>query len=144
MIEKRLPFSVINRPEDLAPSTISVLNGSMFVDIFKKVPGLKVETASSIKQNIMKVIYHRVDYCFDTHTTPEYVVKTQLPKYADQIKIIYYLPHSGTIYIAISKKTPNDEKVMRDFNKALNEMKEDGTYQKIIKKYGITYYVPEF
>lgn len=88
----------------------------------------------SYEANLKKMINRRVDLWAVVELTAHYLVQSnQYPK--NFIKEVYYLKElsSDGAYMAFNKKTP--DALVDQFRMALNKIKEDGTYDKILSKY---------
>ena len=94
---------------------------------------LNLDIANSDILNFKKLIAGRVD-AFDCEFNVGYSLLTSNFSDADRAKITNHpkaLSEEGD-YLILSKKYPNVEKIMEEFNKGLKIIKEKGIYKKIM------------
>lgn len=93
-----------------------------------------IEPNNSYEANLKKLINRRVDLWGVVDLTAHYLVQSnQYPK--NTINEVYYLKELSTdgAYMAFSKNTP--DALVDQFRGALEKIKEDGTYDRILSKY---------
>lgn len=95
-----------------------------------------VMESSSIENNLKALINKRVDFIIESSSVIDNFLKNGYKDYADEIMGIDVLSEKD-FYIMLSKEMKDYEKVMEDFNKGLKKIKSNGTYNKVLKKYGI-------
>jgi len=124
---------VYSKLEDLGPYTIGVVRGAVHGSVFDEAGYLHKEEAESNYRNLSKLLAKRVDFI----AGPKNIVLATLKKYfpRDADKIIYLEPalQQNSLYIAVSRKYPNYEKLVKDINTALDTLKKNGTYAKLRK-----------
>lgn len=83
-------------------------------------------------QNLKKLLNGRIDLWLTDEHNGYYVLKEndQNPK---NFKIVYDFKVSSGLYMAFSKKTP--DVIVEEFKQALETIKANGTYTKIVQKY---------
>lgn len=135
--DKRVSSSFIQNAQEIAPCSIAIINGSVLVDVFNQVPGIKVEPITSFDQSIQMTLFSRVDYCIESVPFISDYLKNKMPEAKSKVKVIKFRESSG-VYLALSKLTPDSQKVVTDFNAALKTVRADGTYEKILDAYGIS------
>jgi polar amino acid transport system substrate-binding protein len=62
-----------------------------------------------------------------------YVLLTFLPTESNDLEILPKSVGMSKLYVAVSKTNPKHRAIIKDFNEALQSMKQDGTYQTIIQ-----------
>ena len=65
------------------------------------------------------------------------LINTNHPELRNRIKIVNPAFQVEKLYNPITKKITDHEKIAADFNRGLELIKKDGTYNKILKKYGL-------
>ncbi len=92
--------------------------------------------SNSIQNNLNALINKRVDFIIESNPVIENLIST---KFKDKANLIHGIDvfSENDFFIMISKKAPNSSLILEDFNKGLKEIKKNGTYDKILKKYGI-------
>jgi polar amino acid transport system substrate-binding protein len=126
----------ITKPSDLNKYKI----GAVINDIGEQLllaNGVKKENIQSISgknpviTNFRKMGKHRIDmFAYETHVAMYGVRSYQIDQ--SDFEVVYILK-KGQLYYAFNKKTPNS--IIKKYQKALDEIKADGTYKKIISKY---------
>lgn len=66
----------------------------------------------------------------------KYLIKNKFPEYLDSLDWIEPPIEKTNLYLVISKKVNDARAKIEAFNLGLKQIKEDGTYDKIIKKRG--------
>lgn len=123
--------------QDLRAYRIGLTRGVAISPEFDEADYLLKEEVSFDSQNIQKLLLGRIDLV----ATPELVFKELLKKTltpAEYAKFEFIEPHLTVqkLYMAISRKTSNYKQKLVDFNKGLEQIKSDGTYNRILREYG--------
>lgn len=122
--------------DDLKDYSIGVQSGAFYSDTFEKAGFLKKDAATARIAGIKKLLADRVDLFAGPKNVVLYEIKQYFPKKADQIEILSPSLSDGKIYICVSKKCPDYQTIVDQFNEKLAEMKNDGSYDAIMKKHG--------
>ncbi len=86
--------------------------------------------------NIKKLLAGRIDLMICDKFVGMNLLQNNLPDKVDKITFMDPPLEVKDLFVCISKKTNNPEKIHEAFNKGLAEMNQDGTVQKILKEYG--------
>ncbi|MCG8636812.1 MAG: transporter substrate-binding domain-containing protein [Desulfobacterales bacterium] len=122
--------------KDLAPYKVGVIKGYANTEAFDAADYIaKDETTDQVK-NIKKLMNGRVDLIIGSPHVILYEVKSKLPEYGGKIELLNPLLKTNTLHFMISRKVSGHEKIIADFNRGLKMIKEDGTYDEIVKKHG--------
>lgn len=119
----------ITSMDSLANKTIAVQIGTVPADMAKKVPGANVKEIDSISQIFNELKAGTADGTILDAAVARYY----LAQGADKDLKIVGEPTKADGYVMIFRK--DNTKLRDDVNKALKELKEDGTYQKIYDKW---------
>jgi len=94
----------------------------------------KIEFRSD-KENLEQLYLGQVDLSFMGKHLGNYLLTHQLPPHYKE-ELIFMEPALGykKLYLGISKRHPNYQEVLKDFNQGLEAIREDGTVQKILDK----------
>lgn len=113
---------------------IGILSGSVADALLRELGFTNLETATNDIQNVKKLKLGRIDaWVAPMSCIGEYKNDTGLDKSDLRIGIELTKIHE---YVGASKTL--DKETISKWQKTFQEMKKDGTYQKILKKYGIT------
>ncbi len=121
--------------ESLRPYTIGIVEGYTYDQKFEaafKDGRLKSEPVNLAERNFEKLLGGRIDICMEGKYVGLYTLKKL--GYSDKVKLLSPDVRDIHLYLAFSKKR-NLAPLIEKFNKTLQEMKDDGTYQKIIDSY---------
>jgi polar amino acid transport system substrate-binding protein len=97
---------------------------------------LKKDVSDSDEQNIKKLLAKRTDLIFIDKFVAQYIIKTTLPKSANELEFLEPPLEVKPLYIVFSKKAPDYEQKAKDFNDGLAKLQKAGTIKAIMKKYG--------
>lgn len=121
--------------EDLKPYKIGTGFGYGYPETFAKADLQKIE-AYEAKTNITRLLNKRIDLIIESRQTILFYLKQE---YSDQINSLEVLGEpleTMSLYVPFSKSRPNYQQKVDDFNRGLKMIREDGTYQKIMRKHG--------
>ena len=122
--------------EDLSQYKIGVIGGYQYSEEFDAAEYLYKEEVPKVEQNIKKVIADRIDIFIDSKEVVLYLLRTTLSDYSGLLEMIDPPYKINQLYIPISKKVTNYEQIVHDFNRGLSMIREDGTYDNIMKNRG--------
>jgi len=121
---------------DLSRYIIGVVRAYHYTKEFDKAKKyLHIFEANHLKHNIKLLIHDRVDLILGSKKVILSLLSKHYPEHISQVKFITPILQSNKLYITISKKRKNYKKIITDFNEGLEEMIEDGTYDKILKSH---------
>ena len=123
--------------EDLCPAKLGIFLGSFYVDRFKHYKCFTIETVPTTQLNIKKLAAKRIDLFIDAKDSVFFYLNKRFPDLADDIEPLYPPLETDKIYMVVSKKIINFKKIIDDFDKGVMVIKNDGTYDKILKKHGL-------
>lgn len=122
--------------EDLKPYRIGIVAGYVNEKDFDNADFLTKEEVSTDLQNLKKLADGRVDLIVIDEFTAMYLVQ-QNPELAGKMEAIYPPMESKSVHLCMSKDLPDSVNNLRMFNNGLKELKEDGTYDKLLEKHGL-------
>jgi len=124
---------VFNTIDDFKKMRIGVIRGAPSETRLAKLGFLQIDDVTAEDQNLKKLIAGRIDAWYATDLITQGVVK-QLGIDKSLIKTAF---SEERIDIYIVAAPDVDDKVVGLWQKALDEIKSDGTFLEIMKKYGI-------
>lgn len=125
---------------DLSPYRIGTVRGYVNTPKFDQADYLHKEPVVSDALNVKKLVKRRVDLIVIDKFVAIQQVKTN-PTIAAQVRDIKFLTpvlESKGLHVMFSKKIEGYEQLVSDFNRGLAAIKNDGTYNDILYKFGIT------
>lgn len=123
--------------KNLCPAKLGLLAGSNFADDFKDTKCIKIDFVPSIQQNIKKVSIGRLDFFLEAKDSVMFYLNHELSKNKDKIQIVNPAYKINKVYMVLSKKLKNYEQIQADFDKGIEAIKKDGSYDKILVKHGM-------
>lgn len=141
MKDRVITFSKV---EDLKPYTIGVGRGYAHTPEFDHAYFLKKEVVSRVEQNFLKLIAGRIDLAAGDKANGFYVLSKLISETSDpkkkkalaQIEFLQPALVDFTLHVLISRKIPNAETILKDFNAALTRLKAKDEIRAIEKRYG--------
>lgn len=123
--------------EDLEPYKIGTGFGYGYPEEFLKADYLQKITAYELKTGIKRLLHKRVDLIIGSREAILFYLKQEYPDRIHSVEILGKPLETLSLYVPFSKMRPNYKQKVEDFNRGLKMIKEDGTYQKIMKKHGL-------
>lgn len=99
--------------------------------------GVPVEEVRTYEQNLKKLIAKRIDLMLSDQLMMAYLLTTY-PEYQEKITPLSPPIQSTLLGLLISKTRPDHVAIVADFNRGLQEILTDGTFNQLVKKYGFT------
>ncbi|OZG74133.1 hypothetical protein BTA51_03675 [Hahella sp. CCB-MM4] len=126
---------------DLRPYKIGHIGASKVSQEFDEAEKsyLQMEYVYNAETNIRKLLAHRIDLVVEKRQRVDELLKTVFKKDAKNLE--YLLPPLARNYFhnCVSKLLKDHEQIIRDFNKGLQMIRDDGTKAKILSRHGIYY-----
>jgi len=123
--------------EDLKPYKIGTGFGYGYPEEFLKADYLKKVEAYELKTNITRLLHKRIDLIIGSRKVILFYLKQEYPDRINSLKILGNPLETLSLYVPFSKMKPDYKQKVEDFNRGLEMIKEDGTYQKIMEKHGL-------
>ena len=121
--------------EELKPYLIGMQRGAVINEEFDSATYLKKEPADSPHINMNKLFAGRIDLLLEQRDVIQQYLVKEYPNKMDSIVAIEPPVITKGYYCIFSKKRPNYEQKIRDFNVGLKMITDDGTLKKIIAQY---------
>ncbi|MGY3804002.1 substrate-binding periplasmic protein [Pigmentibacter ruber] len=115
--------------------TIGILRGSFYSEYFQNLK-IKFEESSDYSSLLKKLLNNRIDAIVEGIIVLKSEIKSLKLPNLDRIKSIRIsdFKNTGNMLI-VSKKYPNNQEILEKMNSAIKKLKNNGTIDKIIKKY---------
>ncbi|SLM27602.1 putative ABC transporter, periplasmic amino acid-binding protein [Desulfamplus magnetovallimortis] len=127
---------VWNTIEDLKPYKIGIEHGYAYSSEFDSADFLQKESVRKLELNIKKLLEGRLDLIAASKKRLLFWVNTNRPEIRDNIEIVPGVLSSNPLYVAFPKDGENAETYLKEFNKGLKQIKDNGTYAEILLKHG--------
>lgn len=122
--------------EDLKDYKIGIARGYGYPKVFTDAKYLKTQITKDAKTNIVKLANKRIDLTIGSKKGIQNIINTHYPQYKDSIVALTPAVDSMPLFVAFSKQKPGYEQKVKEFNRGLEMIKKDGTFDAIIKEYG--------
>ncbi len=133
------PITYTGALTDLKGVTIGVINRSVEADELQAA-GVQIEVVTDPIQNIKKLLVGRIDAILISRDIFFYQVEQMEPQFdRTRVKILTPPYKVYEMYVVFSKKQPDYAQLTADFNRGLQLIKADGTYEKILQKHMIMF-----
>jgi len=120
---------------DLQGFIIGVLRGYAYNDEFTQSRGLMKVPENYVIQNLQKLNQGAIELTLGDERVINHVLKQYLPKQMHTFEFLSPALAYKDLYFAVSKSNKNAQVIIDDFNAALKEMQQDGSYDQIISHY---------
>ncbi len=97
----------------------------------------KLEKARDILSNLKKVAEGHVDLTLDDELTLTNIINTQAPDLKGKLALTHGAMAENPLYITFSRARPDAQKWADAFDKALADMRADGSYDRILAAHGM-------
>jgi len=129
-----------NKLEDLKGYRIGVVRGYIYGPKFDEMPGLKKIAGNSEETNLINLVNGNLDVVIMDQLHAQYLLN-KMPEKKEKISQLPLLPNQkgarDILYLIISKAAAASAQVKIDFNHGLKLIINDGTFDMILKKYGV-------
>jgi len=120
---------------DLTGFVIGVLRGYAYNEQFTQSRALIKIPANHIIQNLHKLNKGSIDLTVGDERAIQYALEKYLPMHASSFEFLTPPLAYKKLYLAVSKSNKSAQAIINDFNQAIKEMKQDGSYDLIVSKY---------
>ncbi len=122
--------------EDLQDLTLGGTRGYWYEDTFEKA-GLNVDYASNDTINLKKLKGGRIDAFIMNELQGRAMIKEKYPNQQDAFAVSAKPADQSWLRLMIAPDYPNSAELTRKFNRGLEQIRENGTYGRILQKYGL-------
>lgn len=120
---------------DLTDYTIGFGRGFTVSEEFDNADYLDKEAAEDLELNVNKLYAGRVDMIAGSFENISYITQQQG---RDVSKLVFLDPalQESTLHIMVSRSIEDGEQMLADFHEGLREIRDDGTYDRILSEMG--------
>jgi polar amino acid transport system substrate-binding protein len=131
---KDAPFEY-TKFHDLEGMKIGVIENYAYDEDFNESTAIEKINASTLIENLQKLVDGKVDLSLDDERVLRYTLSQSMPNSIANLEILANPLTLRGVNIGVSRYNPDHSSIVADFNRTIAEMKEDGTYNKIVKKH---------
>ena len=126
-----------NGLESLNGKLVGTIRGYGYSDAFGASAAFQRENGNELMTNIKKLLRHRIDLTLEDEIVARSVIGASDPEALKQIEFVKTPLSVNPLYITAGLQNPKAQEIIGSFNKGLEIIKANGTYDKIFKKYGM-------
>lgn len=124
--------------QDLRPYLIGLTRGAAVSSEFDQAEYLRKEASDNDVQGLKKLLRGRIDLFAGNQTVLQFLIDTEIdPLSRERLEFIQPPLAIQGLHMAVSRQTADYQRKLDDFNRGLRRVMSDGTYQKILRDYGI-------
>lgn len=112
-----------------------VVRGYINTKAFDNAAFLIKEEVTNDELNLKKLFGKRVHFIFIDKFVAHYLINNRYPGYKDKLEFMEPAMELKPLYLAFSRKSKNNKKKLKAFNRGLSAIKANGTLKKIMGKY---------
>jgi len=122
---------------DLRPYPIAVVRGYAYSPGFDSDDELEKVPVHNFSMAVRMLAAGRVQLTLEDELVARYWLAREAPKVRDAVEFIPKPLTENRLRILVSLKNPDHEKIVAGFDREITAMKADGTYDRILKQYGM-------
>jgi polar amino acid transport system substrate-binding protein len=134
-VKKKGSSFEFNSFNDLDGMMIGIVDDYAYDDEFNQSRNLIKISERNLIQNLLKLNQGRIDLTLDDELVVQYEINQFMPNSAAEFVFLSKPLAVRGIHIGVSRENPNHAKIVAAFDKAIADMKKDGSYDKIIQKH---------
>ncbi len=131
--EKDITYSKLS---DLKPYKIGIERGFAYTEEFDSADFLQKEPVREGMLNYKKLLKGRIDLVAASEKVFLHMVNSKGENASDKLRVIEPPLTVSRIYNGITRKKKGHEKIVADFNQGLKQIKQDGTFDEILRNHG--------
>lgn len=121
--------------EDLRGMTVGIARDYAYPDSFMSAESFAREPAKSLRQNLRKLMFKRIAATIGDKFVAQYNANQMFKEAADLFHYSDTVVESKDYHVVVSRKFPFHDKLVRQLNKTFRDLREDGTYERILKRH---------
>jgi polar amino acid transport system substrate-binding protein len=122
---------------DLKGYIIGTVRGYHYTDEFHNANYLTKDVATKTVDNISRLLLGRLDLVLASKLVFLHILRNDYPEIMNTLTRLEPPLVTSKLHITISKQNQNYKQIIQDFNKGLKMIKEDNTFDNILKKHGL-------
>ena len=126
-----------NGLESLNGKLVGTIRGYGYSDTFGASTVFKRENGNDLMTNIKKLLRQRIDLTLEDEIVARSIIGASDPEALKHIEFDKTPLSVNLLYITVGMQNPKAKEIIGSFNKGLEIIKANGTYDKIFKKYGM-------
>ena len=134
-IKKKGSDFEFNDFNDLDGMMIGIVQDYAYDEEFNESRKLIKIVERNLIQNLLKLKQGRLDLALDDELVLQYEINQYMPNSMGEFEFLPKPLAVRGIHIGVSRENPNHAKIVAAFDKAIADMKKDGSFDKIVQKH---------
>ncbi|MDE1167076.1 MAG: transporter substrate-binding domain-containing protein [Pseudomonas sp.] len=134
---KESPITFNGDLSALYPYPISIVRGYAYSGEFDNDNQLQKVPVHNFSMAVRMLAADRVKLTLEDEYVARYYLSRETPRVRNAVEFLPQALSVNNLHILVSLKTPGHEKIVAGFNKAIDAMKADGSYDRLMKRYGM-------
>lgn len=130
------PFE-FNGLESLHGKRVGTVLGYGYGNAFVQSTSFSRENAKDLLTNVKKLLRDRLDLTLEDEIVARAALNAEDPLILEQIEFVRVPLSVNPVYVTAGLQNPKAQEIIGAFNKGLDIIKANGTYDRIFKKYGM-------
>lgn len=123
--------------DSLAGKSVGIVQDYDYSEDFLNAENVERQRANSLTVNVRKLLGGRVDLTLGDELVAKYAINKNMPDRADQVAYTEGALSEKDLHVTFTRKLDNVDRVVENFNDELAAMREDGTYDAILKRHNL-------
>lgn len=125
----------VNAMSDLGDHSIAVGDGFLYSPEFDRADDLNKVVVRTAIQGIQMVAYGRADLTLDSEDVLLHEIQQAEAGIADRVEILPFVLATHGIHMAVRQSHPKTQEIVKDFNRVLGEMRNDGSLKALLDQH---------
>lgn len=122
---------------DLRSYSIAVVRGYSYSPAFDQEQGLTKVPVLEFGMGARMLAAGRVQLTLEDELVAQYHLKRELKEVQDALEFLPEPLSESPLHILVRRSHPQHQQIVHDFNRAIAQMRADGTYQRIYQRHGL-------
>jgi len=129
------PFEFLGM-DSLTGKNVGIVRGYGYGDDFLNASNFRRPEGKNLLVSIKKLVNARIDLTLEDEIVARAMLKKEAPHLLDKIIFTKNALSTNTLHVTSGLKNSKHKEYIKAFNEGFKEIKDNGTFGKILKKYG--------
>jgi polar amino acid transport system substrate-binding protein len=121
--------------EDLRGLAVGIVSGYTYEPDFMTSSLFQRSAVTDIVLNLRMVAARHIDLTLDDELTLRFIIHSRTPELAPLLTLTHGVLSEQPLFVAISRKRPDADKLLAVFNAGLARMRADGSYRRLLAQH---------
>jgi polar amino acid transport system substrate-binding protein len=128
----------LSRPETLKGYRVGVVEDYAYTQGAYRDLQLEIVKSAMLEENLQSLLAGDIDIAVSDEQVALYTLNNKIPGGIRQIRFAHEPLTTRQLHMAVSRKRVDAERIVSDFNAALQQMKDDGSYLDILHQFRLS------